>query len=282
MTSSKLDSIKLYLKEVSKIPMISDEEMKSLLPKIKKGNKRAKERLVKGNLRLVISVAKKFQRPGVDLNDLIEAGNMGLIAATNKYDPEKGAKFSTYAHDWIKEYVRRAVLGHTKPIHIPVYVYQNFQKIMTAWDRIFKTTGRTPTSEELAKETGFKKKDVTKFLHYFKIFSEIPSLDAPISKDIDIPLKATIAANEQQNPEDAIGIIAMHQQIEELLESISDREKEIIKLRFGVGTSHPHTLQDVGDKLKISRERVRQIQDKALNKLKQAALRLQKDEEGEE
>lgn len=273
--SSRLDSIKLYLKEVSKIPMIKKEEMEELIPKIKKGNKKAKERLIKGNLRLVISIAKRYNRSGVDLNDLIEAGNMGLIAASNKYDPTKGTKFSTYAHDWIKEYIHRAVLSHTKPIHIPVYVYQNFRKIVKAWDIIFKTKGTRPSPEELAKNTKFNKKEIKKFLHYIKIFSEIPSLDAPLSKDIDIPLKATIAATEQPTPEDALGIIGMHQQIEQLLDNITDREKEIIKLRFGVGTSHPHTLQDVGDKMNISRERVRQIQDKALNKLKKAAIELQ-------
>ncbi len=270
--SSKYDSIKLYLKEVSKIPMIPKDEMKELIPKIKRGEREARDRLIKGNLRLVISVAKKFQRSGVELNDLIEAGNMGLIAAANKYDPDKGAKFSTYAHDWIKEYIRRAVLGHTKPIHIPVYVYQNFQKIMRAWDALFKKEGRQPKNEELAEATGFKEKDVKKFLHYIKIFSEIPSLDAPISSDIDIPLKATLAATDQNTPEDALGIIAMHQQIDNLMKNITERENKVIRLRFGVGATHPHTLQDVGEKLNISRERVRQIQNKALNKLKKAAI----------
>ncbi len=270
--TGKLDSIKLYLKEVSKIPMISQKEIQELRESLKKGDPEARKKIIKGNLRLVISVAKKFQRPGVDLNDLIEAGNMGLIAAARKYDPDKGAKFSTYAHDWIKEYVRRAVLGYTKPIHIPVYVYQNFQKIMKAWDEIFKKTGKPPTNEEIAEVTGFKEKDVEKFQHYIRVFSEIPSLDAPISKDIDIPLKATLAVSGQGEPEDGLGVLAVHQQIEDLLEHISERERQVVRLRFGVGTSHPHTLQDVGEKLNISRERVRQIQNKALHKLKRAAV----------
>ncbi len=270
--TGKLDSIKLYLKEVSKIPMISQKEIQELRESLKKGDPEARKKIIKGNLRLVISVAKKFQRPGVDLNYLIEAGNMGLIAAARKYDPDKGAKFSTYAHDWIKEYVRRAVLGYTKPIHIPVYVYQNFQKIMKAWDEIFKKTGKPPTNEEIAEVTGFKEKDVEKFQHYIRVFSEIPSLDAPISKDIDIPLKATLAVSGQGEPEDGLGVLAVHQQIEDLLEHISERERQVVRLRFGVGTSHPHTLQDVGEKLNISRERVRQIQNKALHKLKRAAV----------
>ncbi|MFC2061461.1 RNA polymerase sigma factor RpoD/SigA [Elusimicrobiota bacterium] len=276
---SSLDSIKLYLKEVARIPMISQEEMKRLVPKLKKGSEKAKQRLIHGNLRLVISIAKRYVRPGVEINDLIETGNIGLIAASNRYDPTKGTKFSTYAHDWIKEYIRRATLHHSKAVHIPVYVYQNFQKIMKAWDSIFKITGIAPTAKELAKKTGFRQKEIKNSLYYIKVFSDIPSLDAPISNDIDIPLKATIAAVGDQTPEDAVGIMAMHQEIEELLENVTEREKEVIKLRFGVGASHPHTLQDVGEKLNISRERVRQIQDKALSKLRKAAVKLSKNEE---
>jgi RNA polymerase primary sigma factor len=275
----KLDAIKLYLQEIAKIPLISDKEMEKLVPKLRKNDKKARERMVRGNLRLVVSIAKRFYRPGTDLSDLIEAGNIGLIAAVNRYNPDKGTKFSTYAHDWIKEYIHRAVLSHTKSIHIPMYVYQKFQKIMNAWDKIFKVDGKTPSLKELAEETGFTQKDVNKFLHYIKIFSDIPSLDAPISKDIDVPLKATIAVLDDSTPEDAMGIIAVHQQLEELLYNVTDREKEVIMLRFGIGTSHPHTLHDVGEKLKISRERVRQIQDKALNKLKKAAFKLKGDEE---
>ncbi len=276
---SKMDSIKLYLKEVAKIPTISKEEMKELKLQLKKRNNvKAKERLIKGNLRLVISIAKKYNREGVDLNDLIEAGNIGLIAASNKYDPSRGTKFSTYAYDWIKEYISRAVLEHTRTVHIPVYIYNNFKTLMKSWDKITKQTGRTPDIRELAKETGFKQKDIKKFQYYIKIFSEIPSLDAPISNEIDIPLKATIAASGHYDPEDALGLVGMHQQIEHLLESVSERESQVIKLRFGVGTSHPHTLQDVGKKLNISRERVRQIQNKAIKKLKKVAVDLDKSE----
>lgn len=277
--TSKLDSIKLYLKEVARISLITDEEMKTLIPKLKKKNKKARQRLIQGNLRLVISIAKRYVRSGIELNDLIEAGNIGLIAAANRYDSDRGTKFSTYAHDWIKEYVNRAALSQTKPIHIPIYIYQNFQKIMKAWDRIFKKKEKTPTLKELARETGLKQKDVNNFLYYIRVFSDIPSLDAPISKDLDIPLKATIAAAEQPTPEDALGIIGVHQQIEELLKNITEREREIIMLRFGVEASHPHTLHDIGVKMNISRERVRQIQDKALNKLKKAAMDLEKEEE---
>ncbi|MFC2092099.1 RNA polymerase sigma factor RpoD/SigA [Elusimicrobiota bacterium] len=253
--------------------------MKTLVPKLRKGQKKAKQRMVKGNLRLVISIAKRYNRAGTELNDLVEAGNMGLIAAVNRYDPDRGTKFSTYAHDWIKEYIHRAVLSHTKPIHIPMYVYQKFQKIMNAWDKFFKLEGTIATPEDLAKETGFNKADVKKYLYYIRIYNEIPSLDAPISKDIDVPLKATISLGDEPSPDDAMGIIAVHQQIEELLYSITDREKEIIMLRFGIGTTHPHTLHDVGEKLKISRERVRQIQDKALNKLRKAAVKMKGEEE---
>ncbi len=274
----RMDSIKLYLKEVAKIPTIPKEEMKEIKERLRQGDEKVKERLIKGNLRLVISVAKKYNRPGVELNDLIEAGNMGLIAASNKYDPDRGTKFSTYAYDWIKEYISRSVLDHTRAIHIPVYIYHNFQKIIRAWDKISKTTGKSPDPKELAKETGFTQKEIRKFQHYIKIFSEIPSLDAPISNEIDIPLKATLAASEHYDPEDAMGLVGMHQQIEELLESVSERERKVIMYRFGVGTSHPHTLQDVGDKLNISRERVRQIQNKAMRKLKKAAVELDREE----
>ena len=276
--SPKLDSIKLYLKEISRISMIGESEMKKLVPKLRKGQKKARERMIMGNLRLVVSIAKKYNRPGADLNDLIEAGNIGLIAAVNRYDPDKGTKFSTYAHDWIKEYIHRAVLSHTKPVHIPMYVYQKFQKIMNAWDKVFKEKGRTATYKELAHETGFQQKEVKKFLYYIKVFSDIPSLDAPISKDIDVPLKATIALVDDQSPDDAIGVLAIHQQLEELLFSVTDREKEVVMLRYGIGTTHPHTLHDVGQKLNISRERVRQIQDKALTKLKKAAITMEGDE----
>lgn len=275
--SPQLDSIKLYLKEISKIPLIPDEEMEKLKPKLKKKNKKARERMIKGNLRLVVSVAKRYWRAGVDLCDLIEAGNIGLIAAVNRFDPDRGTKFSTYAYDWIKEYIHRAVLNHTKPIHIPQHVYLKFQKILNALDKIFKEKGRAATSEELAKTTGFKYKEVRILLDHMKVFNEIPSLDDAISKDIDVPLKAMIG--DELTPEDAMGVIAVHQQIEELLISITDREKEVIMLRFGMNASHPHTLQAVGEKLHISRERVRQIQKKALDKLKAAAIRLKKGNE---
>ena len=238
-------------------------------------------RLINGNLRLVISIAKKYARPSIDLNDLIEAGNMGLIAAANKFDTEKGAKFSTYAHDWIKEYIHRSAINHNKMVHIPVYVYQSFQRIMKSWDKTVKLTGKIPTPEALAQETGLDEDEIKNYLYYIKVFSDIPSLDAPISKEIEIPLKATIAATEQPTPYDAMGITAMHQQIEELLNNLDAREQEVIRLRFGVGASHPHTLQDVGDIMKVSRERVRQIQDKALNKLKKAAVNMDL-EKGEE
>ncbi|MEA3506569.1 MAG: sigma-70 family RNA polymerase sigma factor, partial [Elusimicrobiota bacterium] len=142
-------------------------------------------------------------------------------------------------------------------------------------DKLSKKTGRIPDYREIAKETGIKKKDIKRFTHYIKVFSEIPSMDAPISKDLDIPLKATLALYDQTEPEDAVGIIGTHQQLGFLLDSIEERERKIIELRFGIGTSHPHTLQDVGKKLGISRERVRQIQDKALNKLKKAAKNLE-------
>ncbi|MFH1415857.1 MAG: RNA polymerase sigma factor RpoD/SigA [Elusimicrobiota bacterium] len=274
-----LDSIKLYLKELSRISLISEEEMKKLVPRLRRKEKKARERMIKGNLRFVVSIAKRYYRPGVDLCDLIEAGNIGLIAAVNRYDPDRGTKFSTYAHDWIKEYIQRAVLSHTKPIHIPMYIYQKFQKIINAWDRVFKEKGRTATPEELAKFTGFPQKDVKKYLYYIKIFSEIPSLDAPISKGIDVPLKATIASTDTPSADDAAGVIAVHQQIEQLLVSITDREKEVIMLRFGIGATHPHTLHDVGVKLNISRERVRQIQDKAMNKLKKASVKMKGEDE---
>ncbi|MGM0441533.1 MAG: sigma-70 family RNA polymerase sigma factor [Elusimicrobiota bacterium] len=279
---AKLDSIKIYLKEVSKIPQVSEEELEELIPRFRKGDEKAKERLILGNLRLVISIAKKFNRRGVALNDLIEAGNMGLIAASNKYDPDKGTKFSTYAYDWIKEYIRRAVLSHTKSVHIPVYIYQDLRKIMAAWDKILKNSGQKPSTKDLAEETGIKQKDVKKFRYYIRVFKEIPSLDAPIANGFDIPLKATIAASKNTTPEDAMGIIGVHQQLEELLENVTDREKKIVKLRFGMETTHPHTLKDVGEKLDISRERVRQIQEKALNKLKKAAKKIEKEEEEQE
>ncbi len=279
---AKLDSIKLYLKEVAKIPQVNEEELKELIPRFKEGDEKAKERLILGNLRLVISIAKKFNRRGVALNDLIEAGNMGLIAASNKYDPDKGTKFSTYAYDWIKEYIRRAVLSHTKSVHIPVYIYQDLRKIMRAWDKILKNKGQKPTTKELAEETGIKQKNVRKFRYYIRVFKEIPSLDAPIANGFDIPLKATIAATNHTTPEDAMGIIGVHQQLEELLENVTEREKKIVKLRFGMETTHPHTLKDVGEILGISRERVRQIQEKALNKLKKAAKKIERDEKKQE
>jgi RNA polymerase primary sigma factor len=279
MSPKNLDSIKLYLDDVAKIDPLTDEELEDLKPRLRKDDPDARRRLINGSLRLVISIAKKFNRADVDLNDLIEAGNIGLIAASKKYDPDKGTKFSTYAYDWIREYIKRAVLSHTKTIHIPVFLYQDLKKIISAWDKLSKKSGYLPNNKEIAKETGIAQKDIKRFIYYIKVFSDIPSLDAPISKDLDIPLKATLATYNQTEPEDAVGIIGTHQQLGKLLKNIDKRERKIIELRFGVGTSHPHTLHDVGKKLGISRERVRQIQDKALNKLKKAAEGVVEDEE---
>jgi RNA polymerase primary sigma factor len=210
MSPKNLDSIKLYLDDVAKIDPLTDEELEDLKPRLRKDDPDARRRLINGSLRLVISIAQTFNRADVDLNDLIEAGNIGLIAASKKYDPDKGTKFSTYAYDWIREYIKRAVLSHTKTIHIPVYIYQDLKKIISAWDKLSKKSGYLPNNKEIAKETGIAQKDIKRFIYYIKVFSDIPSLDAPISKDLDIPLKATLATYNQTEPEDAVGIIGTH------------------------------------------------------------------------
>jgi len=262
------DSIKLYLREIGKIPLLTQEEEMKLAKQVVRGNKRAKTKMAEANMRLVVSIAKRYSGRGLDFQDLIQEGNMGLLRAVEKFDPEKGFKFSTYATWWIRQAITRAIADQARTIRIPVHMVETINKLLRIQRRMTQELNRDPTIEELAKEMDL---EVEKVKHVMKIKQDITSLDASIGKDgedDDSALGNFISDDELVGPEDAAANQLLKEQINEILDSLSDRERKILKMRFGIDGGKSHTLEEVGQEFAVTRERIRQIEAKALNKLR--------------
>ncbi|MBQ6394682.1 RNA polymerase sigma factor RpoD [Candidatus Saccharibacteria bacterium] len=262
------DSVRLYLREIGKIPLLSPEEEAELAQRVVKGDKKAKDKMVEANMRLVVSIAKRYSGRGLDLLDLIQEGNTGLLRAVEKFDPEKGFKFSTYATWWIRQAITRAIADQARTIRIPVHMVETINKVLRASRKLTQELNREPTIEEIAKDMDM---EIEKVEYVMRIKQDIASLDASVGRDgedEDSVLGDFVEDEERISPEDSAANQLLKEQIASILSTLSEREQKIIKLRFGIGGGRPHTLEEVGAEFSVTRERIRQIEAKALSKLR--------------
>ncbi len=266
------DSVKLYLREIGKIPLLSQEEEYELAQKIIHGNakeqKRAKDKMAESNMRLVVSIAKRYSGRGLDFLDLIQEGNTGLLRAVEKFDPDKGFKFSTYATWWIRQAITRAIADQARTIRIPVHMVETINKVLRTQRRLTQDLNREPSTEEIAKAMGMEPEKIE---YVMKIKQDIASLDASVGRDgddDDSSLGDFIEDEDRVSPEDSAATQLLKEQIASILSTLSDREQKIIKMRFGIGGGKSHTLEEVGAEFSVTRERIRQIEAKALTKLR--------------
>jgi RNA polymerase primary sigma factor len=260
------DSVRLYLREIGKIPLLSAEEELALAQRVVAGDKDAKDKMAEANMRLVVSIAKRYVGRGLDLLDLIQEGNTGLLRAVEKFDPDKGFKFSTYATWWIRQAITRAIADQARTIRIPVHMVETINKLLRTQRRLTQELNREPTNEEIAKEMEI---DVDKVEHIMKIKQDISSLDASIRDDEEDSVLADFIEDEDTvSPEESATGQLLKEQVKDMLGALTEREQKILKLRFGLEDGKSHTLEEVGQEFSVTRERIRQIEAKALAKLR--------------
>ena len=260
------DSVRMYLREIGKIPLLSAEEEVELARRVAAGDKDAKDQMAEANMRLVVSIAKKYVGRGLDLLDLVQEGNTGLLRAVEKFDPERGFKFSTYATWWIRQAITRAIADQSRTVRIPVHMRETINKMLRISRKLTQELGREPTNEEVAKEMEM---DVEKIEHIQKISQDISSLDAPIGgEDEDSKLGDFMEDEDSDTPEEAATAELLKEHVNDILEVLSPREQKILKMRFGLEDGRNHTLEEVGQEFGVTRERIRQIEAKALAKLR--------------
>ena len=262
------DSVRLYLREIGKIPLLSAEEELALAQKVVAGDKRAKDQMAEANMRLVVSIAKRYSGRGLDFLDLIQEGNTGLLRAVEKFDPDKGFKFSTYATWWIRQAITRAIADQARTIRIPVHMVETINKLLRTQRRMTQDLNREPTIEELAKELEMEPEKVE---YVMKIKQDIHSLDAGVGRDgddEDSVLGDFIEDEDAASPEDSAANQLLKEQVQDILSVLTEREQKIVKMRFGLEDGKSHTLEEVGQEFAVTRERIRQIEAKALTKLR--------------
>ena len=273
-----MDPIKAYLKEIKNIPLLTAQDEVELARKIKKGDKKARERMINSNLRLVISIAKRYTNLGIPLSDLIEEGNIGLMRGVDKFDPEKGFRFSTYAAWWIKQGISRAIIDQGKMIRVPVYLNEEIMKYRKAVDKLTQLLRRRPTAAEIAKKM---KLSVDKVRDLDGAIAKMSSLDAPLGEDGEGQVKDMIEDESMAAPDAEVEIFFNKERAQSILASLEERERVIIKMRFGLNEeAQQHTLSQIAKQLGISRERVRQIEELTIQKLKKV-LKERESTEGE-
>jgi RNA polymerase primary sigma factor len=262
------DSVRLYLREIGKIPLLNAEEELELAQRVVQGDKKAKDKMAEANMRLVVSIAKRYSGRGLDFLDLIQEGNTGLLRAVEKFDPDKGFKFSTYATWWIRQAITRAIADQARTIRIPVHMVETINKLLRTQRRMTQELNREPTIEELAKELEMEPEKVE---YVMKIKQDITSLDAGVGRDgddEDSVLRDFIEDEDSATPEESAASQLLKEQVQEILSTLSDREQKIIRMRFGLDNGKSHTLEEVGQEFAVTRERIRQIEAKALAKLR--------------
>ena len=262
------DSVRLYLREIGKIPLLNSEEELALAQRVVAGEKKAKDKMAEANMRLVVSIAKRYSGRGLDFLDLIQEGNTGLLRAVEKFDPDKGFKFSTYATWWIRQAITRAIADQARTIRIPVHMVETINKLLRTQRRMTQELNREPTIEELAKELEMEPEKVE---YVMKIKQDITSLDAGVGRDgddEDSVLRDFIEDEDSTTPEESAANQLLKEQVQAILATLSDREQKIIKMRFGLENGKSHTLEEVGQEFAVTRERIRQIEAKALAKLR--------------
>jgi len=260
------DSIRLYLCEIGRVKLLTAKEEVDLAKRIAKGDQSAKSKLAEANLRLVVSIAKKYIGRGLSFLDLIQEGNIGLFRAVEKFDPNRGFKFSTYATWWIRQAITRAIADQARTIRIPVHMVETINKLTHAQRRLVQELGREPLVEELAAEMDM---DVKKVRHIMKISQDIVSLEAPVGTEEDSKLGDFIEDDEALSPSESTNRQLIKENIHEMLQYLSPRERKIIEMRFGLKDGVGHTLEEVGKEFHVTRERIRQIEAKVLQKLKE-------------
>jgi RNA polymerase primary sigma factor len=260
------DSVRLYLREIGKIPLLNAEEELDLARRVVSGDKDAKDKMAEANMRLVVSIAKRYVGRGLDLLDLIQEGNTGLLRAVEKFDPDKGFKFSTYATWWIRQAITRAIADQARTIRIPVHMVETINKLLRTQRRLTQELNREPSNEEIAKAMEI---DVDKVEHIMKIKQDISSLDASIRDDEEDSVLADFIEDEDTvSPEESATGQLLKEQVKDMLGALTEREQKILKLRFGLEDGKSHTLEEVGQEFSVTRERIRQIEAKALAKLR--------------
>jgi len=260
------DSVRLYLREIGKIPLLTSEEELALAHRVVAGEQLAKDQMAEANMRLVVSIAKRYVGRGLDLLDLIQEGNTGLLRAVEKFDPDKGFKFSTYATWWIRQAITRAIADQARTIRIPVHMVETINKLLRTQRRLTQELNREPSNEEIAAAMEI---EVDKVEHIMKIKQDISSLDASIRDDEEDSVLADFIEDEDTiSPEESATNQLLKEQVKEMLNGLTEREQKIIKLRFGLEDGKSHTLEEVGQEFAVTRERIRQIEAKALAKLR--------------
>ncbi len=264
--SFKLDDpVRMYLKEIGKYNLLSIEEEQSLAKSALEGNQLAQQKLAEANLRLVVSIAKRYVGRGMLLLDLIQEGNLGLMKAVEKFDPTKGYKFSTYATWWIRQAITRAVADQARTIRVPVHMVETINKVIRTSHQMVQTLGREPSPEEVAMEMGLATSKVEEIM---KIAQDPVSLETPIGEEEDSHLGDFIQDERMQEPAEATSFQLLREQLVEVLSTLNEREEQVLRMRFGLDDGQPKTLEDVGKAFNVTRERIRQIECKALRKLR--------------
>lgn len=259
------DPVRMYLKEIGKVPLLTSEEEIELAKRMELGDGEARKRLAEANLRLVVSIAKRYVGRGMQFLDLIQEGNLGLIKAVEKFDYTKGYKFSTYATWWIRQAITRSIADQARTIRIPVHMVETINRLIRVSRQLLQELGREPQPEEVAQCMEISVERVREIM---KISQEPVSLETPIGEEEDSHLGDFIQDDHVAVPADAATFTLLHEQLMEVLETLTDREQKVLKLRFGLNDGRPRTLEEVGKEFKVTRERIRQIEAKALRKLR--------------
>lgn len=259
------DPVRVYLKEIGRVPLLTTEEEQVLAMRIAENDPDAKKRLAEANLRLVVSIAKRYVGRGMAFLDLIQEGNLGLIKAVDKFDYTKGFKFSTYATWWIRQAITRAIADQARTIRIPVHMVETINKVKKTSTQLLHKNGHDPSAEEIADELGMSPDKVREIL---RLSQEPVSLETPIGEEEDSHLGDFIPDDDALSPADAASISLLKEQLNEVLKTLTPRESKVLSLRFGLEDGHPRTLEEVGLQFGVTRERIRQIEAKALRKLR--------------
>ncbi len=259
------DPVRMYLKEIGKIPLLTTEDEIELAKQMELGNEEAQKRLAEANLRLVVSIAKRYVGRGMQFLDLIQEGNLGLIKAVEKFDYRKGYKFSTYATWWIRQAITRSIADQARTIRIPVHMVETINRLVRTSRQLLQELGREPTMEEIGARVDMPPERVAEIL---KMSQEPVSLETPIGEEEDSHLGDFIQDNNVAVPQEAAAYTLLHEQLMEVLNTLTEREQKVLRLRFGIDDGRPRTLEEVGRQFHVTRERIRQIEAKALRKLR--------------
>lgn len=272
-TPTSNSSLRIYLNEIAQTDLLTPEEERDLADRISRGDEAARSHMIKANLRLVVKIAQDYSNYGMPLADLISEGNIGLMKAVERFDPDKGAKLSTYAAWWIKQAIKRSLANQSKTIRLPVHMIDKISKVRKISVALTESLGREPTDEELSEETGIPRKK----LALLRRASQRPtSLDAPVNDGEQINYGDLIGDEKAINPHDALSDKNLHGELDDLLEVLDERESRIIDARFGLNGVQPKTLEEVGREFGVTRERIRQLQSLALKKMRQSLRRKDK------